>query len=354
MKMLVRKRIYLFSLLILLCCHSRWHRVDQLFEMYDQPNAPGAAMMVIKDGKAILKKTYGLAHVERGVPVTSNTNFRLASVTKQFTAVCILMLMEMQQLTLEQTLKDIFPDFPDYGRQITVRHLLTHTSGLIDYEDLIPESATSQVLDRDVLRLMMAQDSTYFEPGTQYRYCNSGYAVLAMIVEKTSGQSFAAFLKSRIFDPLGMSGTVAFENGISEVSHRAYGYAHENGTFIFRDQSPTSAVLGDGGIYSSMEDLYRWDQALYTDGLVTSPTLALAFTPAVLADGTPLDYGFGWRIDTYRGHQRLHHTGQTCGFTTIIQRYPQLHFSIIILTNRHEPMLTELANAVADLYLSQS
>ncbi|MDZ7319443.1 MAG: beta-lactamase family protein [candidate division KSB1 bacterium] len=351
--MTVHRPMFLLFLLVLLCCQSRSHQVDQLFQIYNQPNAPGAAIMVIKNGKPILKKTYGLANIETATPVTSNTNFRLASVTKQFTALCILMLIEKQLLSLDQTLTDIFPDFPAYGQKITVRHLLTHTSGLIDYEDLIPDSATVQVLDRDVLRMMKAQDSTYFEPGTQYRYSNSGYAVLAMIVEKVSGQSFATFLKSRIFDPLGMSGTVAFENGVSEVTHRAYGYASENGAFVFRDQSLTSAVLGDGGIYSSIEDLFKWDQALYTHRLVDTTTLALAFTPAVLSDGTPLDYGFGWRIDSYRGHRRLHHTGQTCGFTTIIQRYPEIHFSIIILTNRHEPMLTDLANAVADLYISQ-
>lgn len=351
--MTVQRRVFLVGLLILLGCQSRLRRVDQLFEIYRQPNAPGAAMMIIKDGSAILKRCYGLANIELGVPVTSNTNFRLASMTKQFTAMCILMLIETHQLDLEQRLTDIFPDFPAYGNKITVRHLLTHTSGLIDYEDLIPDSATVQVLDRDVLRMMMAQEATYFEPGTQYRYSNSGYAVLAMIVEKITGQSFATFLKHHIFDPLSMTGTVAFENGISAVAHRAYGYAYENGRFILRDQSLTSAVLGDGGIYSSIEDLYKWDQALYTDRLVDPQTLAMAFTPAVLADGTQLDYGFGWRIDKYRGFARMHHTGQTCGFTTIIQRYPEQRFSIIILTNRHEPMLMELANAVANLYLSR-
>jgi CubicO group peptidase (beta-lactamase class C family) len=172
-----------------------------------------------------------------------------------------------------------------------------------------------------------------------------------MIVEKISGQSFAEFLKQNIFDPLAMTNTVAYEKGISEVNFRAFGYANENGTLVFKDQSLTSAVLGDGGIYSSIEDLFKWDQALNTDKLVSFETLEQAFTPAILKDGTKLDYGFGWRIDEYHGFKRVHHTGQTCGFTTIIQRYPEQKFSVIILTNRNEPMLMELANRLTDLFL---
>jgi CubicO group peptidase (beta-lactamase class C family) len=197
---------------------------------------------------------------------------------------------------------------------------------------------------------MMQQDSTYFPPGAEYRYSNSGYAVLAMIVEKVSGQRFAQFLKENIFDPLGMTKTVAYEKGISEVENRAFGNANEEGKLIFKDQSLTSAVLGDGGIYSSVDDLFKWDQALYTDKLVRLETLEQAFTPGILNDGTKLDYGFGWRIDEYLGFKRMHHTGQTCGFTTVIQRYPEQKFSIIILTNRNEPMLMELADRLADLF----
>lgn len=327
--------------------------VDKLFKIY-RGDVPGAALMIIKDGKPILKKTYGLADVERKTPVETHTNFRLASFTKQFTAMCIMMLKEREKLSLDQTLKDIFPDFPDYGKAITIRNLLNHTSGLLDYESLIPDTATIQVLDKDVLQMMMEQDSTYFPPGTQYRYSNSGYALLAMIVEKISGQSFAKFLKQNIFDPLKMTNTVAFEKGISEVNFQAFGYANENGKLVFKDQSLTSAVLGDGGIYSSVEDLFKWDQALYTDKLVSFETLEQAFTPAILKDGTKLDYGFGWRTDEYRGFKRVHHTGQTCGFTTIIQRYPEQKFSIIILTNRNEPMLMELANRLTDLFLTSN
>lgn len=338
--------LFVFSLS---CSINKESAIDRLFEIYTG-NVPGAALMIIKDDKPLHTKTYGLAHVEKKIPVETRTNFRLASFTKQFTAMCIMTLEEQGKLSYDQTLNDILPEFPVYGNQITIRHLLHHTSGLIDYESLIPDTATIQVLDRDVLHMMMQQDSTYFPPGDEYRYSNSGYAVLAMIVEQVSGQRFAQFLKKHIFDPLGMTRTVAYEKGVTEVENRAVGYANEDGKLVFKDQSLTSAVLGDGGIYSSVEDLFKWDQALYTEKLARFETLEQAFTPAVLNDGTKLDYGFGWRIDKYQGRERVHHTGQTCGFTTIIQRYPKQRFSIIILTNRNEPMLMELADRLADLF----
>lgn len=341
----------LSSLLLIYCSSPFKKQVDSLFSSYAGKNTPGAALLIIKDGKPLMKKCYGMADVERQIPVTEQTNFRLASVTKQFTAMCIMMLEERGKLSYDQPLTEIFPNFPSYGKTITIRHLLNHTSGLIDYESLIPDTATIQVLDKDVLQMMISQDSTYFPPGSQYRYSNSGYAVLAMIVERVSGQGFAQFLKENIFQPLGMNMTVAYQQGVSEVSHRAYGYANENGQLVPKDQSLTSAVLGDGGIYSSIHDLFKWDQALYTQRLVRTETLQQAFTPGELNDGTKLDYGFGWRIDSYRGVERLHHTGQSCGFATIIQRYPEKNFSIIILTNRNEPMLNQTADQLADWFL---
>lgn len=333
------------------CSTTKTAKVDQLFEAYNAKETPGAAIMIIKDGQPIFKKAYGLANLEANLPVETHTNFRLASVTKQFTAMCIMMLVERGQLAYDRTLQEIFPDFPAYGRNIKIRHLLNHTSGLVDYEDLIPDTATVQVLDKDVLQMMMAQDSTYFPSGSEFRYSNSGYAVLAMVVEKISGKSFAQFLKENVFDPLGMANTLAYEKGVSEVNHRAMGYRNEDGRFIFKDQSLTSAVLGDGGIYSSVEDLYKWDQALYTGKLVSTETLQHAFTRSAFNNGELSDYGFGWRVDEYRGRKRVQHTGSTSGFRNIIQRYPEDHFTVIILTNRNEPEVTALAEKLTDLFL---
>ena len=319
-------------------------RVDALLRPY-QGNVPGAAVMVIHKNQIAFLKTYGMADVTGGCPVTAQTNFRLASITKQFTAMSIMILKERGKLDYSTTLTEIFPDFPAYGKKITIRHLLQHTSGLIDYEDLIPDTTTRQVLDRDVLSMMQALDSTYFPPGSAFRYSNSGYAVLAQVVERLSGKSFATFLRDEIFSPLRMSNTVAYEKGISEVPERAWGY-HLNGDSItFSDQSLTSAVLGDGGIYSSVADLYHWDQMLYNRKLVSRRTLRTAFTPGLE------NYGFGWYCDKFQGRCRLYHTGSTCGFRNTLMRLPEAKLTVIILTNRREPDVLGLAEQIAAIFL---
>jgi len=319
--------------------------VNRLFAKYDGENVPGAAVMIIKNGEIIKTKSYGMADLVKKIPVNPKSNFRLASVSKQFTAMSIMILEERGKLDYDQTLTDIFPEYPDYGKNITIEFLLQHRSGLVDYEDLIPDSATIQVLDQDVLQMMMMVDSTYFQPGTKFRYSNSGYAVLAMTVEKCSGKRYATFLQDEIFQPLGMENSVAFENGISTVQNRAFGYFVDSDSVVFSDQSITSAVLGDGGIYTSLDDLYTWDQVLYTEKLVSMQNLQRAFTPALE------NYGFGWRIDQYKGHHRVHHTGSTCGFRNVIQRYPDDQFTVVILTNRREPDVADLADKLTDRFL---
>jgi CubicO group peptidase (beta-lactamase class C family) len=341
---IIRYGLY-FIMMLLSCRPTLEEQVDQIFQSYTGDTVPGAVVMVIHQGRPILTKSNGMANLEEKVPVSPKTNFRLASVTKQFTAMSIMMLQEQGKLSYETSLKKIFSEFPEYGNNITVKHLLQHTSGLIAYEDHIPDTSTTQVLDKDVMQMMMEQDSTYFEPGTAYRYSNSGYAVLALVVEKISDLTFAEFLDKHIFQTLGMDNTVAYEKGISEVTNRAYGYTVEQDTILFTDQSVTSAVLGDGGIYSSINDLYNWDQALYNEKLVSRETLNLAYQPYLEI------YGFGWRIDEYKGHRRVHHTGSTKGFRTVIQRFPEDQFTIIILTNRNDPDVGPLAEKLTDLYL---
>jgi CubicO group peptidase (beta-lactamase class C family) len=352
MKLITKFPFYACIVLLLGACGpSKPEMVDELFIPYTGNDVPGASILIIKDGSKILLKAYGMVDLEHKIPAQPNTNYRLASVTKQFTAMSIMMLVEQGRLKYDATLSELFPGFPSYGKNITIRHLLTHTAGLLDYEGFVPDSSAYQVLDRDVLEIIKKADSTYFEAGTSYRYSNTGYALLALIVEKVSGKMFDQFLKEHIFEPLGMKSTVAHLKDKADVIDRAYGYSLIGPTFKSTDQSPWSAVLGDGGIYSSVEDLYKWDQALYTEKLVSSRTLSQAFTPNVLLNGKQTDYGFGWRIDTLQGHRRVHHTGSTRGFATIIQRYTDDTFSIIILTNRSEPALNELADRIAEIYL---
>ena len=322
--------------------------IDSLFSDYDLDDGPGAAVMIIKEGVILFSKEYGLANLEDEIPITNETNFRLASITKQFTAMCIMILKNRGELDFETTLVEIFPPFPSYGNNITIRHLLNHTSGLVDYESLIQNDATEQVSDMDVYNMMTGLDSTYFTSGTDYRYSNTGYALLSMIVEVKSGLSFAAFLEENIFSPLGMTNSVAHQNGISTVSNRAYGYSQGDNIYSLDDQSLTSAVLGDGGIYTSLNNMFHWDQSLYTDTLVPIEILNEAFTSGELSNGEKTGYGFGWRMDTYLYRNRAHHTGSTRGFRNVFMRFPDQKISILILTNRNSGRPINIAEKIAD------
>jgi CubicO group peptidase (beta-lactamase class C family) len=324
--------------------------VDVVLHDYAVAESPGASVVVVGDGTVLYEKSFGVADLNGGRAITSETNFRLASLTKQFTAMAILILVNDLKLSLNDPLTKFFPGFPGYGSGITVRHLLNHTSGILDYEPLLPDTQSVQIRDRDVLRLLSALDTVYFRPGEEYRYSNSGYALLALIVEKTSGQSLAEFLKARIFAPLGMTGSVAFEEGISSVPNRAFGYSRTDTGWIFSDQSSTSAVLGDGGIYTSISDLLLWDHSLSVGYLVPLYLLRECWKPATLNDGSTTEYGFGWALNLSGRYPRHSHTGSTRGFRNIIVRYPIQHLTIIILTNRNEGDLTPLAEEIAEVY----
>jgi CubicO group peptidase (beta-lactamase class C family) len=318
-------------LLSLAGCVSTASRVDSLMSAY-QGAVPGASVLVIRDGKGVVRRAYGLADVEQGIPATSATNYRLASVTKQFTAAAILTVVQDGRVTLDDPVRRWLPSLPAAVDRVTIRHLLTHTSGLVDYEDVIPDGTTEQLHDADVLRLLEGENRTYFDPGSSYRYSNSAYALLALIVERASGQPFAEYLRDRIFVPLGMRGTAAGSN----VDHRAYGTP--------ADQSLTSAVLGDGGVYSSIDDLAKWDAALY------DPKYEIAFVPRTPTDDPKVQYGFGWRISEHRGSRMLWHSGETRGFRNVILRFPEKRLTVVVLTNRNEPEPYPTALAIADLF----
>lgn len=320
-------------------------RIDSVMSPY-QGNVPGASLLVIRDGHQAIARAYGLADVEARVSAAPATNYRLASVTKQFTATAILLLAEDRKLALDDPLRRWLPSVPSAADGVTILHLLTHTSGLVDYEDVMSPDTSVQLKDADVLRLLESRNTMYFAPGTSYRYSNSGYALLALIVERASGQTFASFLRDRIFMPLGMRNTVAFEQGLSTVAHRAYGHTEVDGKWTRTDQSMTSAVLGDGGVYSSIEDLARWDAALYDDRLLSAASRKLAFMPHTATDDADVKYGFGWRItgDT------LWHSGETIGFRNVIIRDPARRLTVVVLTNRNEPAPHSLAKEIANLF----
>lgn len=318
-------------------------KIDQILAAYQDENT-GASLLIIRDGEVSLQRSYGYADLEHRTKVKPETNFRLASVTKQFTAACILQLIQEGKLSLTTTLTEAFAGFPAYGSEVTIKHLLTHTSGIPDYEDYVADTAFNpQIKDQGVLDILMKLDSSYFTPGSKFRYSNSGYALLALMVEKYSGQPFASYLQQHIFKPLGMNATLAHIKGENIVTDRAYGYTWTDDHWERRDQSSTSAVLGDGGIYSNVLDLFKWDQALYTDRILPSHLIEEAFAYNQLTNGDTIKYGYGWHLkQNDKGEQVVYHTGSSTSFRNIFYRIPSKRFSIILLTNRNEPEEEEM------------
>ncbi|MHB8500160.1 MAG: serine hydrolase domain-containing protein [Candidatus Acidiferrales bacterium] len=357
---------------------STGKQIDAIFSAVTQPHAPGLAVLVRRDGRNLFEKGYGVRDLRTSAKIDQHTNFRLASFTKQFTAMAVMLLVHDSKLRYDQTLTEIFPDFPAYGKNVTIRNLLNHTGGLPDYEDLMDAqekikgplwSSEHQIQDDEVLALLKKEIKGKFPPGTSWSYSNSGYVVLGLIVAKASGQSYGEFLHARIFVPLHMDHTVVYQKGKNEVTNRALGYSNEGGALKGTDQSSTSATLGDGGIYSNLEDLAKWEDALRNHALLSAAEMSPALVPASLANGSPtlwptapnddnlhpgksVSYGFGWFLDPYQGHPRMWHTGTTMGFRTIIERFIADNLTIIILCNRTDLDPEALAVKTADLYLN--
>jgi CubicO group peptidase (beta-lactamase class C family) len=361
-------------------------KIEAIFAPLSDTRSPGVAVLVRRGGRTVFERGYGVRDLHSLAAIDPETNFRLASCTKQFTAMAIMLLVHDGKLKYEQNLAEIFPEFPSYGSTITINGLLHHISGIPDYETLMEQEEKSggrkwteenQIHDADVLALLEKERLPLFPPGTKWAYSNSGYVVLGLIVAKVSGKSFGDFLQERIFAPLKMDQTVAYERGKNEVANRAFGNSRDGGAWKQTDQSSTSATLGDGGVYSSLRDLAKWDEALAKNTLLSETEMRAALTPAALvggaktvwpadqdrAAGTPVAYGFGWFLDPYRGHARMWHYGESMGFHTYIERFgasasetgrpDQSALSIIVLCNRTDLDPETLAAKIADLYFAK-
>lgn len=355
-------------------------RVEAVVEGRVGKDEPGLAVLVRKDGKTVLERGWGLRDRRSRAVVDGRTNFRLASMTKQLTAAAIMLLVREGKLRYDTALTDVFPAFPAYGRGITIRHLLTHTSGLPDYEELMAAAekggapvwtAARQIHDDEVLTLLRGAKEGRFAPGTSFAYSNSGYVALGLVVARVSGMPFGEFLAKRVFRPLEMERTLAYEVGKNDVSARALGHARDGASFREADQSPTSATLGDGGVYSNLEDLAKWDEALRTSALFSPGAMKPALEPVTLPDGMlprwppgepggdnlqpgeRVAYGFGWLLDPWKGHRRTWHHGETTGFATVIDRFPDDGLTVVVLANRDDLDVRRLALEVADACLAR-
>lgn len=337
-------------------------------------------MFAKKNGRVVFERGYGVRDLRTYAAIDPYTDFRLASFSKQFTAAVIMLLVRDSKLHYDDPLTTLLPGFPLYGQHITIRHLLTHTSGLPDYEDLMQQveaakgpvwSRERQIDDHEVLALLEQQSKAKFAPGSNWSYSNSGYVLLGLIAAKVSGMPFEQLLHDRIFRPLGMESTLAYVKGKNTVPRRAYGYSRNGDRFVDTDQSSTSATLGDGGIYSNLADLAKWDEALQKHTLLSIEEMVPALTPVMLADGKqphwpltpgednldpgkPVFYGYGWFLDPYRNFTRMWHTGITSGFRTAIERFPRENTTLIVLCNRTDLDPAKLALEAADVLLPSS
>jgi CubicO group peptidase (beta-lactamase class C family) len=317
------------------------------------PKSIGACVLAIDSGEVIFNEGFGRADVDSAEPCTPATNFRMASVSKQFTATAVLMLADRGKLSLDDTLDKFFPG-PKYWEKITVKHLLTHTSGIPDYEELIPEGTTLQLDDLDVVQMLMDANEPLFAPEEKWQYSNSAFVLLGMIVEIAAEKPFQQFMADEIFGPLKMDDTLVFQRGLNEVKHRAFGHEWDNEKSEWRraDQSVTSATRGDGCVYTSLDDYHKWLVAHVEHKLLSEESHVAMFSPQAKTDRGANHYGYGWFIDTYRDEVRIHHNGDSRGFRICSQTYPDRLAAVVLQFNSEvEEDMTKVGQRIADILI---
>lgn len=331
-------------------------RIDEIVSRDMNDSTPGMALMITKGEDVLLRKAYGLADLETGRKITCDDTFVIASNTKQFTCMAIMMLKEQGLLDYDECIERFFPDFPDYRKYITVRDLMTHVSGIKEYfEENVwldnPDSATADMAR--MLEIIKGFGDLTFEPRTQYSYCNSAYVMLGSIVEQLSGMKFSEFLKQRIFEPLGMKDTIAPDYFDVRSEKLTEGYErNSDGKFIKQAYNMALVGYADGNMQSTVDDLFRWHKHLYMSDeelIMKRETMAEAFKNNYLKDGSATDYGFGLFFGEYKGHREIWHTGGTTGFISRASRFPDDDISLFMLTNYEGLPKNELYEKIASV-----
>ncbi len=308
--------------------------IEEMLAKEFKPNEPGAAVIVVKDGKVVFRKGYGMANMEFGIPIEPDMIFRIGSVTKQFTAVATLMLAEQGKLSLTDEITKFLPNYPTQGRKITVEHLLTHTSGIVSYTG-IPEWRPQMRKDvsLDEMIAVFKDKPMEFAPGERWNYNNSGYVLLGAIIEKASGMKYGEFIEKNIFAPLEMKRSF-YDSTSRIIPRRAAGYSRSKDGFVNAEYLSMSWPHAAGSLISTVDDLALWDAALYTDKIVKQESLKRAWKAFPLNDGRPAKYGYGWGLSSLEGHPVISHGGGINGFTCDSIRLPDDRVYVAILTNR--------------------
>lgn len=314
-------------------------------------NIPGGLVAVVSRGRIMYLETYGMADVELAVPVTDSSVFEIGSISKQFVSAAVMLLVQEDKIGLDDSIHQYLPYLPSEWLGVTVRQLLTHTSGIPDYEEIRTYDVYRfRLTPEEVIQIAHSRPMD-FAPGAGWYYSNTGYFLLSMIVERIEGHPLGQVLKSRIFDPLAMTQTrMADPEAI--IPHRASGYwVNKAGELINRNPTEASSTLGAGGLLSSVHDLAKWDDALYGEQLLRAESKATMWTPAVLPNGESTGYAFGWGVRPYQGLTVQGHSGQVAGFVANFARFPEQEIAVIVFLNRYRVSSGQLRVAVLHTFM---
>jgi CubicO group peptidase (beta-lactamase class C family) len=329
-------------------------RVDALFAEWDKSTSPGCALAVVRDGRMVYSRDYGAAILEHEIPITPRSVFYVGSLSKQFTAMAVALLAQEGTLSLDDDIRKYVPELPPYDRPITIRNLIYHTSGLPEYMPLLARAGwrpDAPFTNKDALQVVARERNLTFPPGEQFAYSNTGYALLAVIIERTAGIGLDAFADARIFSPLEMRDTHFHSDAGRIIKRRAYGYERSvDGGMRLAPPVPTR--LGAGGIFTTVEDLARWDHNFYDGRVGGKALIEQVTTPGRLNSGKSLDYAFGLEVRTYRGWRVVEHGGSLAGYQSYLTRFPDRRLSVICLCNLASINAGSLAHSVAEIYLA--
>jgi CubicO group peptidase (beta-lactamase class C family) len=331
-------------------------KVDALFRAWDKENSPGAALGIFQDGRIIYARGYGMANLDYNIPITPQTVFRVGSVSKQFTAMCIALLVEQGKIALDDDIRKVLPEMPAFDPPVKISHMLHHTSGLRDYlilQGLAGRSGGYYYTSPEVVDLLSRQKSLNFSPRDQYSYSNSGYFLLAQAVGRASGMRTADFAKKNIFDPLGMEDTHFHDDPKMVVKNRAMGYLpRKDGGF--KIHVTQLDMIGDGGIFTTVEDFFRWDQNFYDNrlGAGSQGLIELILSRDKLNGGRENDYAFGLVVSSYRGLRMISHGGSFVGYRAHYLQFPEQRFSVVILSNLGTFNPGRIAVKIAEVFLA--
>jgi CubicO group peptidase (beta-lactamase class C family) len=327
-------------------------QVDELFTVWDTDNTPGAAVAIVKNGVIIYKKGYGSANLEYDIPITPSTIFHIASVSKQFTVFSILLLEKQGKLSLDDDIRKYIPEVPDFGKTITLRHLASHTSGLRDQWNLMGMAGwrPDDVITKEhILKLVTNQKELNFEPGEEYTYCNTGFTLLAEVVARVSGESFAEYTEANIFQPLQMNNTLFYDDHEKIVKNRAYSYYSDDTGF--KKSVLSYANVGATSLFTTVEDLSLWAMNFNSQKIGNSEIVDQMNTLATLNNGQTFGGALGQFVGEYKGLNEIQHGGADAGYRSYLTRFPEEDFAVIVFSNSAEFNAGGIAHKVVDIYI---